>query len=69
MTTVSKSKQYLQKTDHPQEEGDISFKILNKDGGYVSVVIRPSGEGYIGPQGEYYDEFPNMDHLKVIYGS
>jgi len=52
-----------------EREGTITLNIENKKGEYISVIIEPSGNGYVGPQGEYYDEFPKVEHLKVIYGS
>ena len=50
-------------------EDSITLSIRNREGGYFSITVKPSGDGYIGPQGEYYDEFPKMEHLKMIYGS
>jgi len=42
--------------------------IPNNSGGYTSVVIRRSGNGYVGPQGEYYATFPTVAQLRVMYG-
>jgi hypothetical protein len=42
--------------------------IPNNSGGYTSVVIRRSGNGYVGPQGEFYAQFPSVAQLKVMYG-
>jgi hypothetical protein len=50
-------------------ENSITLSVRNKEGGLVSITVRPSGNGYVGPQGEYYDEFPKIEHLKLIYGS
>lgn len=52
-------------------EYDASFEINipNKGGGYTTVILKRSGSGFTGPQGEYYDEFPRVEKLKVIYGS
>ncbi len=38
------------------------------NGTYVSIVIRKSGNGYVGPKGEFYPKFPNVSQLKAIYG-
>ncbi len=42
--------------------------IRNINGGYTAVEIRKKGEGFLGPQGEYYPEFPKVAQLKVMYG-
>lgn len=42
--------------------------IAKLKGGYAPVTMRRSGTGYIGPQGEYYPEFPKIDLLKAMYG-
>jgi hypothetical protein len=42
--------------------------IPNDKGGYVSVVIKKSGNGFVGPQGEFYAQFPSVTQLKVMYG-
>jgi len=54
--------------DH-DEGNSITLSIRNKEGGYFSITVKPSGDGYVGPQGEYYDQFPKIEHLKLIYGS
>jgi len=52
-----------------ESEDSITLSIRDGDGGYISITVKPSGDGYVGPQGEYYDEFPKIEHLKIIYGS
>lgn len=49
--------------------GQDSFplNIPNNSGGYTTVVIKRSGKGYIGPQGEYYASFPTVAQLKAMY--
>jgi hypothetical protein len=42
--------------------------IAKSKGGYAPITMRRSGTGYIGPQGEYYPEFPKIDLLKAMYG-
>jgi hypothetical protein len=42
--------------------------IPNNSGGYTSVVIKRSGNGYVGPQGEFYATFPSVAQLKAMYG-
>jgi hypothetical protein len=41
--------------------------IPNNNGGYVTVVIKKSGNGFVGPQGEFYAQFPSVAQLKVMY--
>jgi len=43
--------------------------VPNNHGGYTAVVIKRSGSGFIGPQGEFYPEFPKVSLLKVMYGN
>jgi hypothetical protein len=53
----------------PQTDEDtITINIPNKKGGYTPVVIKRSGNGYTGPQGEFYSEFPKVSQLQTIYG-
>jgi hypothetical protein len=42
--------------------------IPNNTGGYSTVVIKRSGNGYVGPQGEFYAQFPKVSQLKAMYG-
>lgn len=41
--------------------------ILNSQGGYTAVTLKKSGNGFIGPQGEFYPEFPKVEQLRVMY--
>ena len=45
-----------------------TINIPNSRGGYTAVTLRRSGRGFVGPQGEYYAEFPTVEQLKVMYG-
>lgn len=49
-------------------ENEFTINIPNAKGGYTAVTLRRSGQGFTGPQGEYYPEFPRIDQLKVMYG-
>ena len=42
--------------------------IPNAKGTYPPVAIRRSGSGFVGPQGEFYTEFPHVEQLKLMYG-
>jgi hypothetical protein len=41
--------------------------IPGKDGSYLPIELARQGDGYIGPQGEYYPEFPSIEQLKAMY--
>ena len=45
-----------------------TVNIPNVRGTYTPVTLRRSGNGFVGPQGEYYTEFPRIEQLKVMYG-
>jgi hypothetical protein len=45
-----------------------TINIPNNKGGYTAVTLKRSGNGYIGPQGEFYQEFPKVSQLEVMYG-
>ena len=47
---------------------DITLNIPNTAGGYAAVLIKKSGKGFIGPQGEFYSEFPKVSQLQLMYG-
>ena len=44
-----------------------TVNIPNAKGTYTAVIIKRSGNGFVGPQGEYYSEFPKVDQLKLMY--
>jgi hypothetical protein len=46
----------------------ITVNVPNDKGGYNAVVLKPSGKGYVGPQGEFYSEFPKVSQLQLMYG-
>jgi len=52
----------------PQSPDMVTINIPNSRGGYTAITLRKSGNGYIGPQGEYYSENPTVDQLKTLYG-
>jgi hypothetical protein len=43
------------------------INVPNNSGGYVTVVVKRSGNGYVGPQGEFYAQFPSVTQLKAMY--
>ena len=48
-------------------EDTFTVNIPNKNGGYTAVTLKNLGNGYVGPQGEFYSEFPRVEQLKVMY--
>jgi len=51
------------------DTGDsFSVNVPNDKGGYNAVILKRSGSGFVGPQGEFYPEFPKISQLKVMYG-
>ena len=53
----------------PVTQGEyFTVNIPNYKGGYSPVTLTRSGTGFIGPQGEYYPEFPKIKQLKEMYG-
>ena len=55
-------------TVSPATQGEpIAVNVPNYKGGYTSVTLTRSGTGFVGPQGEYYPEFPKIKQLKEMY--
>ena len=46
----------------------VTVNISNSNGTYTAVVLKRSGNGYVGPQGEYYDQIPTTAQLQAMYG-
>jgi len=44
------------------------INIPNAKGTYTPVALKRSGTGFVGPQGEFYTEFPRVEQLKLMYG-
>ncbi|MCA9400684.1 MAG: hypothetical protein KC713_03595, partial [Candidatus Omnitrophica bacterium] len=44
------------------------INIPDEKGGYTPIKLTRKNSGFVGPQGEYYDSFPRVEDLKVIYG-
>ena len=52
----------------PASAVDFPVNVPNGRGGYVTVVLKRSGHGYVGPQGEYYPDFQRVGQLRDMYG-
>jgi len=48
-------------------QDSFTINVPNNGGSYTPVVIRRSGNGYTGPQGEFYASFPSVAQLKAMY--
>jgi hypothetical protein len=46
-----------------------TINIPNSKGGYTTVTLTKHKNGYIGPQGEYYEGHPTVEQLKALYGN
>ena len=49
-------------------DNSFTINIPNNKGGYIAVLLKRSGKGFIGPQGEFYSEFPKVSQLQLMYG-
>jgi hypothetical protein len=49
------------------DDNSFTVNIPNGRGGYTAVLLKVSGKGYVGPQGEFYSEFPKVSQLKAMY--
>jgi hypothetical protein len=52
----------------PAADDSFTINIPNDKGGYSAVNLKRSGNGFVGPQGEFYPEFPKVSQLKAMYG-
>ena len=52
----------------PQGNETVTINVPNSRGGYTPVTLIKQGNGYIGPQGEYYSGNPSIDQLRALYG-
>jgi len=51
------------------DQRSFTVNVPNRAGGYTAVALTEKGSGYVGPQGEYYSQFPQIEQLRVMYGS
>jgi hypothetical protein len=49
------------------KEEPLVINVPNKQGGFTPVKLTKQGNGYVGPQGEYYER-PTVNQLKALYG-
>ena len=66
---VQAASSVTQQVASPATQGEpFTVNVPNSKGGWTSVTLTRSGTGFIGPQGEYYKEFPKIKQLKEMYG-
>jgi len=53
----------------PPTTAEFSVNIPNSRGGFNTVIIKKDGDGFVGPNGEYYPEFPKIFQLQMKYGN
>jgi len=46
----------------------VTVNVPSDKGGYVAITLKRSGNGYVGPQGEFYSQFPKVSQLQTMYG-
>lgn len=46
----------------------IIINVPNSNGTYTPVSLVKRGNGYVGPQGEFYSGNPTVEQLKALYG-
>jgi hypothetical protein len=49
-------------------DDSLTINIPNDKGGYTTVILKKSGKGYTGPQGEFYSDVPKVSQLEAMYG-
>jgi hypothetical protein len=52
----------------PASHDTTTMNIPNSKGGFTPVRLAKHNNGYIGPQGEFYNGFPTVNQLEVLYG-
>ena len=52
----------------PQTPETVTINIPNSRSGYTAITLKKYGNGFVGPQGEYYSEHPTVEQLKTLYG-
>lgn len=50
------------------EYNTVVVNVPDTNGGYTAVTLMRHGDGYVGPQGEYYPGNPTVEQLKALYG-
>lgn len=48
-------------------EKTIVVTVPNPNGSYIPVTLQKYSDGYVGPNGEFYPDYPTIDQLKAMY--
>jgi hypothetical protein len=56
------------KYENSSTGGYLAVNVPSKRGGYTTVQLKRITDGFLGPQGEFYSEFPTVGQLQAIYG-
>ncbi|MDE2010462.1 MAG: hypothetical protein KGJ09_10380 [Candidatus Omnitrophica bacterium] len=48
-------------------DGVFNIEIPNSSGAYTQIQLEAVNNGYVGPQGEFYPQFPSIPQLQAIY--
>jgi hypothetical protein len=65
---VDKKKQQQQIQSVRDEANTTVVNITNSNGSVTPVILRRSGNMWIGPKGEQYMSVPTVEQLKPVYG-
>ena len=68
VSAASLDNSMLSKETEGSSADTVVINIPNKDGSYSQVTLVKHGEGYLGPQKEYYEGHPTVEQLQVLYG-
>jgi hypothetical protein len=59
---------YAQPAQVVYAQNTFPVNIPNNGGGFTTVIIKKSGNGFVGPQGEFYPQFLSVSQLRAMYG-
>lgn len=48
-------------------EKTIVVNVPNPNGSYIPITLQKYSDGYQGPKGEYYPDYPTLEQLKAMY--
>jgi uncharacterized protein YcfJ len=65
---MDKSKTKAEMNAVQQEANTVVVNVTNSNGSITPVILRRSGNMYIGPKGEQYMTLPTAETLKPLYG-
>jgi outer membrane lipoprotein SlyB len=63
---IGKHEENKEVKEHPDDFTKIEF--TNSDGTTTIVALRKVDGGYVGPQGEHYNELPTKSEMREKYG-